>query len=118
MSYCTVLYSTKILLGATVTNCDICTEQVQKHTLDADILVVATGHPELVRSEWIKPGAVVLDVGFHVDDDANIVGDVHTGAANVASLMTPVPGGVGPLTCHMLLENTVDAFVAQTQVEE
>ncbi|KAF7725236.1 tetrahydrofolate synthase [Apophysomyces ossiformis] len=80
----------------------------------ADILVVAVGKPELVKGEWIKPGAVVIDVGINYVPDATkksgmrLVGDVeYTKAAEVASAITPVPGGVGPLTVAMLMDNTL-----------
>lgn len=77
---------------------------------EADILVVAAGQPELVRGSWIKPGAVVIDVGIHRRNDGTLCGDVaFDEAAAVASAITPVPGGVGPLTVAMLLRNTFEA---------
>ena len=82
----------------------------------ADILVAAAGRPQLVQPHWIKPGAAVLDVGIHRIEDpehpkgSRLVGDVDPAAAGVAGYLSPVPGGVGPMTIAMLLENTVDAF--------
>lgn len=82
----------------------------------ADILVVAVGRPELVRGDWIKPGAVVIDVGINRierDGRSRIVGDVAYDEAGHASAITPVPGGVGPMTIACLLANTVTAFKRQ-----
>ena len=81
----------------------------------ADILVAAVGHPEMVRGDWIKPGAIVIDVGINrvakPDGGSRIVGDVdYATAAQVAGAITPVPGGVGPMTIACLLENTLDAY--------
>jgi methylenetetrahydrofolate dehydrogenase (NADP+)/methenyltetrahydrofolate cyclohydrolase len=77
---------------------------------EADLLIVAAGQPEMVHGSWIKPGAVVIDVGIHRRDDGSLCGDVHyESAAAVASAITPVPGGVGPLTVAMLLRNTFEA---------
>lgn len=91
---------------ATVTYCHSRTTDLAAHVAEADILVAAVGVPNLVRSEWIKPGAVVIDAGYH----AGNVGDVQAvTAANRASLITPVPGGVGPMTIAVLLAQTVDA---------
>ena len=76
----------------------------------ADILVVAMGRPEQVTADWIKPGAVVIDVGIHKRDDGTLCGDVDfAGVSQVASRITPVPGGVGPMTVAMLLRNTLQA---------
>jgi methylenetetrahydrofolate dehydrogenase (NADP+)/methenyltetrahydrofolate cyclohydrolase len=82
---------------------------------EADILVAAVGRPELVRGDWIKPGAVVIDVGINrvarPEGGSRLVGDVdYAGAARVAGAITPVPGGVGPMTIACLLENTLDAY--------
>lgn len=91
---------------ATVTYCHSRTRDLAAHVAEADIVVVAVGVPNLVRGEWIKPGAVVIDAGYH----AGNVGDVQAAtAANRASLITPVPGGVGPMTIAVLLAQTVDA---------
>jgi methylenetetrahydrofolate dehydrogenase (NADP+)/methenyltetrahydrofolate cyclohydrolase len=76
----------------------------------ADILVSAVGRPELVPGEWIKPGAVVVDVGINRLDDGRLVGDVEFEVARErASWITPVPGGVGPMTVATLIENTLEA---------
>ncbi|MBZ4370604.1 bifunctional methylenetetrahydrofolate dehydrogenase/methenyltetrahydrofolate cyclohydrolase FolD [Corallococcus sp. AS-1-6] len=94
---------------ATVTVChrksDLPSEVAQ-----ADILVVAVGVPELVKGAWIKPGAVVIDVGMNRKADGKLVGDVEfAAAAERASFITPVPGGVGPMTIAMLMKNTLEA---------
>jgi methylenetetrahydrofolate dehydrogenase (NADP+)/methenyltetrahydrofolate cyclohydrolase len=95
---------------ATVTYCHRYTEDLEAHVGRGDLVVVATGVPELVRGEWLKPGAVVLDVGINRLPDRRIVGDVHQATARErASHITPVPGGVGPMTIAMLLSNTLDA---------
>jgi methylenetetrahydrofolate dehydrogenase (NADP+)/methenyltetrahydrofolate cyclohydrolase len=95
---------------ATVTVCHTATRDATELTRQADILVAAIGRPEQVRAEWIKPGAVVIDVGMNRREDGSLCGDVHfPGASEVASLITPVPGGVGPMTVAMLLRNTLRA---------
>jgi methylenetetrahydrofolate dehydrogenase (NADP+)/methenyltetrahydrofolate cyclohydrolase len=83
---------------------------------EADVLVAAIGRPEFVRGDWVKPGAIVIDVGINRVEDKTIrrgyrlVGDVaYAEAAEVAAAITPVPGGVGPMTIAMLLENTLRA---------
>jgi methylenetetrahydrofolate dehydrogenase (NADP+)/methenyltetrahydrofolate cyclohydrolase len=78
----------------------------------ADILVAAVGRPEMVRGDWVKPGATVIDVGMNRTDDG-LFGDVDPGAMERAAYMTPVPGGVGPMTIAMLLKNTVTAASAR-----
>ncbi|SIR78947.1 bifunctional 5,10-methylenetetrahydrofolate dehydrogenase/5,10-methenyltetrahydrofolate cyclohydrolase [Micromonospora avicenniae] len=91
---------------ATVTYCHSRTVDLASHVAEADVVVAAAGVPELVRGEWIKPGAVVVDAGYNPGN----VGDVEfAGAADRASLITPVPGGVGPMTIAALLSQTVDA---------
>ena len=96
---------------ATVTVCHTATVDTPSIAREADILIAAMGRPEAVSGDWIKPGAVVIDVGIHRREDGSLCGDVHRGeAAEVASLLTPVPGGVGPMTVAMLLRNTLDAF--------
>jgi methylenetetrahydrofolate dehydrogenase (NADP+)/methenyltetrahydrofolate cyclohydrolase len=81
----------------------------------ADIMIVAAGKPGLVKGEWIKPGAVVIDVGINRLDDGRLVGDVEFApAAERASWITPVPGGVGPMTVATLMENTLEAAEART----
>lgn len=97
-----------LLLGrnATVTYCHSRTQNLAEQVARADIVVAAVGRPELVRGEWIKPGAVVIDAGYN----AGNVGDVEfEAAAQRASLITPVPGGVGPMTISVLLAQTVDS---------
>lgn len=80
---------------------------------EADLLVVAAGQAEMIQGDWIKPGAVVIDVGIHRRADGTLCGDVHfESASKIASAITPVPGGVGPLTVAMLLRNTFEAAKA------
>ena len=80
----------------------------------ADVLIAAVGRPEMVQGDWIKPGAAVIDVGINRLPDGRLVGDVHfESAAAVAGVITPVPGGVGPMTIACLLENTVTAAVSR-----
>ena len=95
---------------ATVTVCHTATTDPAAIARQADLLIVAMGQPELVTARWIKPGAVVIDVGIHKRPDGRLCGDVdfHDAAA-VASKITPVPGGVGPMTVAMLLRNTLQA---------
>jgi methylenetetrahydrofolate dehydrogenase (NADP+)/methenyltetrahydrofolate cyclohydrolase len=94
---------------ATVTQCHIHTVDVAAACRRADILVVACGVPGLVRGDWIKPGAVVIDVGINRTENG-LVGDVaFDEAVDVAGFITPVPGGVGPMTIAMLLKNTLKA---------
>jgi methylenetetrahydrofolate dehydrogenase (NADP+)/methenyltetrahydrofolate cyclohydrolase len=98
---------------ATVTLCHSRTRNLPEVVAEAEILVVAIGRPRAVRGEWIRPGAAVLDVGVNRLDDG-LVGDVDfDGALGRAGLLTPVPGGVGPLTIAMLLSNTLQAFESQ-----
>ncbi|HZT91663.1 MAG TPA: bifunctional 5,10-methylenetetrahydrofolate dehydrogenase/5,10-methenyltetrahydrofolate cyclohydrolase [Gaiellaceae bacterium] len=92
--------------NATVTICHSHTRDLDRHTLDADVLVVAAGIPALVAPDMVKERAVVVDVGMN-RTGAGLVGDVDPGAFDVASAMTPVPGGVGPMTIACLLENAV-----------
>jgi methylenetetrahydrofolate dehydrogenase (NADP+)/methenyltetrahydrofolate cyclohydrolase len=95
---------------ATVTVCHTATRDAVSLARQADLLVVAMGRPEQVTAEWIKPGAVVIDVGIHKRENGRLCGDVHfASVAEVASRITPVPGGVGPLTIAMLLRNTLQA---------
>lgn len=96
--------------GATVTICNSKTRDLGQHTRQADILVVATGKRNIVTADMIKPGAVVIDVGMNRDDEGKLCGDVDfDNAKEVAGYITPVPGGVGPMTITMLLVNTVEA---------
>jgi len=94
--------------GATVTICNSRTPDLRAMSLQADILVVAAGKPKLVTGGMVKPGAVVIDVGINRLADGKLAGDVDfQGVLGTASCITPVPGGVGPMTIAMLLENTV-----------
>lgn len=94
---------------ATVTICHSRTEELAAHVRAADVVIVAVGRPEMVKGDWIKEGAVVIDVGIN-RVDGRLVGDVEFDAvAQKASMITPVPGGVGPMTIAMLMENTVIA---------
>jgi len=96
---------------ATVTVCHAASQDVARHTRRADILVAAVGRAEWVRGDAIKPGAVVIDVGINRAEDGRLCGDVaYAEAAEVAGWITPVPGGVGPMTVALLLRNTWDAF--------
>jgi methylenetetrahydrofolate dehydrogenase (NADP+)/methenyltetrahydrofolate cyclohydrolase len=94
---------------ATVTICHSRTVDLAEHTRRADILVAAVGRPGLVTPDMVKPGATVIDVGVNRTDDGKLVGDVDPACFEVAGLMTPVPGGVGPMTIAMLLRNTLTA---------
>lgn len=94
--------------NATVTICTSKTVDLAKHTRDADILVVATGKPKMITGDMIKPGAAVIDVGINRLADGSLCGDVDFASAlEVAGWITPVPGGVGPMTITMLMANTV-----------
>ena len=93
---------------ATVTICHSRTRDLERETLDADLLVVAVGHSALVTADMVKGGATVVDVGMN-RTDAGLSGDVDPAAMDVAGHMTPVPGGVGPMTIASLLKNTVQA---------
>ena len=96
--------------GATVTICNSKTRDLGWHTRHADIVVVATGKPRMIDGSMIKPGAVVIDVGINRGADGKLCGDVDFDSViQVASAVTPVPGGVGPMTITMLLMNTLEA---------
>lgn len=96
--------------GATVTLCNSKTRDLAAHTRRADVLVVATGKPAMISGDMIKPGAVVIDVGINRNAEGKLVGDVDfASASQVAGAITPVPGGVGPMTIAMLLVNTLEA---------
>jgi methylenetetrahydrofolate dehydrogenase (NADP+) / methenyltetrahydrofolate cyclohydrolase len=94
--------------NATVTICHSRTRDLAAHLREADVVVAAVGRPRLVKAEMVKPGAAVVDVGVNRTDEG-LVGDVDPGVAEVAGLLSPVPGGVGPMTIAMLLQNTVQA---------
>ncbi len=97
-----------MLLGCTTTTCHRFTQNLEHHIAQADILVVAVGKAEFIRGEWIKPGAVVIDVGINRLPDGKLVGDIaFESAKEKASHITPVPGGVGPMTVASLIENTL-----------
>ena len=102
-----------MIAGCTTTSCHRFTRDLESFVRQADIVIVAVGKPGLVKGEWIKPGAVVIDVGINRLDDGRLVGDVDfKAAAERASWITPVPGGVGPMTVATLLENTLEAAEA------
>lgn len=99
-----------MLGGATVSVCHRFTEDLPHEVAEGDIVVVAVGKPGLVKGEWIKPGATVVDVGINRMDDGTLCGDVDfERAAERAAWITPVPGGVGPMTIASLMENTLEA---------
>jgi len=101
-----------MLAGATVTVCHRFTRDTAEHVRRADIVVVAVGKPGLVKGEWIKPGATVIDVGINRMADGSLAGDVEfEKAAERAGYITPVPGGVGPMTVAMLMKNTLKACI-------
>ncbi|MDM7859722.1 bifunctional methylenetetrahydrofolate dehydrogenase/methenyltetrahydrofolate cyclohydrolase FolD [Alteromonas sp. ASW11-36] len=101
-----------LLAGCTVTTCHKFTKNLQAHVQRADLLVVAVGKPNFIPGDWIKPGAIVIDVGINRMDDGRLVGDVeYDKAAQVAGWITPVPGGVGPMTVASLVANTLEAYV-------
>lgn len=105
-----------LIAGCTTTCCHRFTppDVLQRAVSDADILVVAVGRPGLIPGEWVKPGAVVIDVGINRLDDGRLVGDVgFKEAARRASWITPVPGGVGPMTVATLMQNTLEAAEAR-----
>ncbi len=108
-----------LLAGATTTVCHRFTRDLRHHVAEADILAVAVGRPEIVPGDWIKPGAVVLDIGISRLPNGKLAGDVGFEAAlKRASWITPVPGGVGPMTIAMLLENTFTAAISGTALLE
>jgi methylenetetrahydrofolate dehydrogenase (NADP+)/methenyltetrahydrofolate cyclohydrolase len=99
-----------LLAGCTVTTCHRYTQNLPGHVARADVLVVAVGKPGMVKGDWIKPGAIVIDVGINRLPDGKLVGDVEFESARQrAAWITPVPGGVGPMTVATLLLNTLEA---------
>ncbi len=99
-----------LLAGSTVTTTHRFTRDLAFHVKRADIVVVGVGKPNLVKGEWIKEGAIVIDVGINRMDDGRLVGDVgYDEAVERAGWITPVPGGVGPMTVACLMENTLEA---------
>lgn len=100
--------------NATVTVCHSKTENLQKHTKRADILISAIGQPKFVKADMIKDGAVVIDVGINRDENGKLTGDVDfENVEKKASYITPVPGGVGPMTIAMLMNNVIKATKEQ-----
>jgi methylenetetrahydrofolate dehydrogenase (NADP+) / methenyltetrahydrofolate cyclohydrolase len=100
-----------LMKNATVTICHSNTKDLPSHVARADLIVAGVGKPEFIKGEWIKPGAVVLDVGLNRLPTGKIVGDVEFATAvQRASYITPVPGGVGPMTIAMLMQNTLEAY--------
>jgi methylenetetrahydrofolate dehydrogenase (NADP+)/methenyltetrahydrofolate cyclohydrolase len=103
-----------LMARCTVTICHSATRDLPRLARDADILVAAVGRPRFVQGEWVKPGAIVIDVGINRGSDGKLIGDVDFDAARErASWITPVPGGVGPMTVAMLLCNTLHAAQLQ-----
>lgn len=103
-----------LLAGCTITVCHRFTENLEHHVSQADILVVAVGRRDIVDAHWIKPGATVIDVGINRQDDGKLKGDLDFAVATErAAYITPVPGGVGPMTVASLMENT---FIAATRL--
>lgn len=99
-----------LLAGATTTVCHRFTNDLKEHVQRADVLVVAVGKPNFIPGEWVKPGAVVIDVGINRLPSGKLVGDIEFDTAEQrASYITPVPGGVGPMTVATLMQNTLQA---------
>lgn len=96
--------------NATVTICHSRSKHIDEICRRADLIVAAVGVPHFVKKDWVKNGAIVVDVGIHRTDDNKIIGDVVAEVMEIASYMTPVPKGVGPMTIAMLLSNTFDAY--------
>lgn len=106
-----------LLAGATVTVCHRFTRDLQTQVGNAEILVAAVGKPHLIPGAWVRPGSIVIDVGINRLSDGRLVGDVEPDTARErAAWMTPVPGGVGPMTVAMLLQNTLDAYANREQL--
>jgi methylenetetrahydrofolate dehydrogenase (NADP+)/methenyltetrahydrofolate cyclohydrolase len=106
-----------MLLGAhaTVTICHSATDNIKQHTLQADVVVAAVGRRNVLTADMVKPGSIVIDVGMNRDDNGKLCGDVDFAAIKeVASHITPVPGGVGPMTITMLLVNTLNSAERST----
>ncbi len=99
-----------LFAGATVTSCHRFTRDLAHHVSQADIVCVAVGNPDVVNAEWIKPGAIVIDIGINRLADGSLSGDVDFEVASQkASWITPVPGGIGPMTVATLMQNTYEA---------
>ncbi len=100
-----------VLAGATTTICHSRTRDLGSVVARADLVIAAVGQPNMVRGAWIKPGAIVIDVGINRLPDGKLVGDVeYAQAAERAAWITPVPGGVGPMTVAMLMQNTLESY--------
>lgn len=100
-----------MLAGATVTVCHRFTADSASHAREADILIAAAGRPHLVKGDWVKEGATVIDVGIHRTESGTLIGDVDFETARErAAWITPVPGGVGPMTVAMLMKNTLISY--------
>jgi len=100
-----------LLAGATVTVAHRFTKNLEEHISRADVVIAAAGKQGLIQGNWIKQGAIIIDVGIHRLEDGSLTGDVNfTEASKNAAWITPVPGGVGPMTITMLLSNTITAF--------
>jgi methylenetetrahydrofolate dehydrogenase (NADP+)/methenyltetrahydrofolate cyclohydrolase len=96
--------------NATVTICHSGTADIGLHTRNADVVVAAVGRRNVLTADMVKPGAVIIDIGMNRNDEGKLCGDVDfAGVAQVAGWITPVPGGVGPMTRAMLLVNTIEA---------
>jgi methylenetetrahydrofolate dehydrogenase (NADP+)/methenyltetrahydrofolate cyclohydrolase len=103
-----------LMAGCTITVCHSATRDLPAHVARADVLVAAVGRPEMVRGDWVRDGALVIDVGINRLADGRVVGDVDfEGARQRASWITPVPGGVGPMTVATLLQNTLEAATSR-----
>src|SRR5437764_27123 len=103
--------------NATVTVCHSGTADIGQHTRMADVVVAAVGRRKVLTADMVKPGAVIIDVGMNRNDDGKLCGDVDfAGVSQVAGWITPVPGGVGPMTRAMLLVNTLEAAERATKL--
>ncbi len=104
-----------LLAGATATVCHRFTRDLEEHVRRADLLVVAVGRPGFIPGDWVRPGATVIDVGINRMEDGSLAGDVEFDTARErAGAITPVPGGVGPMTRAMLMRNTLEACLERT----
>ena len=105
-----------LLMGATTTVTHRFTTHLEDHVRQAEVLIVAAGKPGLIPGEWVRPGAVVVDVGINRRDDGKLCGDVQFESARErAAWITPVPGGVGPMTVAMLMKNTLEASIRRQE---
>lgn len=112
------LYDLFLRKNATVTICHTKTQNIKEITSKADIVVSAIGKPEIITEDYIKEGAIVVDVGINVNEEGKLVGDVDfENVSKKTSAITPVPGGVGPMTIAMLMKNTIKAFEKQNRKE-